>query len=294
MTPEQRIRIMSVLLTVILAACIYFSTNMNEHLQGTQTSHQGDIKKYDCVITINVHEKFDFLLKQLQNIRENVTCKYCIVINCNEAMYAECAQRIDELMSHVHVNDIAFQKRTHHGSLFRGIYQNMVYALGAIDFEYFIVASSRNMFANQLSLSDLLQLRLVLDKEHVNKIETANVDAYKTYTSWHWPNFFQSELATKCIEDGTAMYSSPHEGLCFSRKACAAIVEYLEARPSMRDDLFEFNGCVEEFALQTIAVAQGESFYYIGNGCCTNGPIPANDPGSFVKRFMYKVERLIT
>ena len=39
-------------------------------------------EKYDIVFSINVHEKYDFLLKQLNNIQKYVKCNYCIVLNC--------------------------------------------------------------------------------------------------------------------------------------------------------------------------------------------------------------------
>lgn len=293
MTPDQRIRIMIVILGLILVACIYFTTNMNEELQGTRVSHQGpDTKKYDCVISINVHERFDFLMKQLQNIKENVHCKYCIVLNCNQEMYDLCQKNIDELATHVHAHDIAFNKQTHHGSLTRGIYTNMVYMLQSVDFEYFIVASSRSMFTNQLSLGDLHSMKLVIDKEHVNRIDTNVDDVYKTYETWHWPNFFGTLLAKKYIANKTPLYSSPHEGLCFTRKGCEQIVGFLEGHADIRDNLFQHDGCVEEFSLQSIAMAQGESFFYIGNGCCTDGIIGPNAPHSELKRFMYKMPRV--
>jgi hypothetical protein len=45
---------------------------------------------YDCVISINIHENVNFLLKQLDNINNNVKCNYCIILNCNNFMYEEC------------------------------------------------------------------------------------------------------------------------------------------------------------------------------------------------------------
>jgi hypothetical protein len=89
---------------------------------------------YDCIITINVHEKIDFLLKQLANIKEYVGCNYAIILNCNDYMYEECNKiksnnnvehRRKELFHNVHINEEVINKSRNHGSLTHGIYSNM-------------------------------------------------------------------------------------------------------------------------------------------------------------------------
>jgi len=47
------------------------------------------MKEVDIVISINVHEKIDFLIKQLQNIDEYVHYDYIVIINPNKYMYNE-------------------------------------------------------------------------------------------------------------------------------------------------------------------------------------------------------------
>ena len=66
---------------------------------------------------------------------------------------------------------------------------------------------------------------------------------------------------------------------------------FLNMNLDIKDDLFNFNNCVEEFSLQTISANFGEPFYYIGNGCCKEGAINTNGPESEILKFMYKTKR---
>ena len=43
--------------------------------------------KYNIVFSINVHEKPEFLLTQLKNIKEYVDTNYVVILNCNKNMY---------------------------------------------------------------------------------------------------------------------------------------------------------------------------------------------------------------
>ena len=43
----------------------------------------------DIIFSINVHEKKDFLIKQIKNINDYVSLDYIIVINANEYMFNE-------------------------------------------------------------------------------------------------------------------------------------------------------------------------------------------------------------
>ena len=43
----------------------------------------------DIIFSINVHEKKNFLIKQIKNINDYVSLDYIIVINANKYMYNE-------------------------------------------------------------------------------------------------------------------------------------------------------------------------------------------------------------
>lgn len=47
------------------------------------------MKKVDVIISINVHEKINFLIKQITNIEKYVLLDYIIIINANKQMYHE-------------------------------------------------------------------------------------------------------------------------------------------------------------------------------------------------------------
>lgn len=40
-------------------------------------------------MSINVHEKPDFLMRQLENIKSFVTSEFVIILNCNDYMFNE-------------------------------------------------------------------------------------------------------------------------------------------------------------------------------------------------------------
>jgi len=239
-------------------------------------------RNIDCVISINVHEKFPFLLKQLQNLKDNVSFSYAVILNCNEYMLNECKANV--LPENVFYYEESLEKNRYHGSLSEGIYRNMIYAIQNFNFEYFIVVSSRSLFDNNLSLADLKRLEQnpSAQKGHY---EQAN------YESWYWPNFSNTLLYKHYKENNLALHSSAHEGLVFTKRACEKIMQFLESKPEIKIDTFNFGGSVEEFALQTIAVNEGETFYYIGTGCCSYERINHLGPENSAFKFTYKVDR---
>ena len=262
-------------------------------------SFQEEKKHYDVIISINVHEKIDFLQKQLENIRENVKCKYAVILNCNYHMFNEC--NLIDLPNNIYIHNKILNKRTWHGSLTEGIYNNICYAIEHFKFDYFIVASSRNFFGNDMKLEHLNKLF------QTGKIYTYNSDnktwhnideiKVKDKNDWnekkntgHWSTFKRTLLLQYFINKNQELYSSPHEGLVFTEKCCVKIMNFLENNYDMKIDLFNFEYCVEEFALQTISMNLGEPYNYIGN-CCYNDQLEQNNYEGDIIRFMYKVNR---
>jgi len=267
------------LVLAIIAMMICRIRRMDEDFKGTND----DAHHYDCVISINVHEKPDFLKKQLENIEKNVSCKYAVVLNCNDTMFEECGKM--ELPSNVYIHPEPLNKSTWHGSLMHGIYNNMVYSLNNFRFDFFIVASSRNMFEN-----DLQDLNHVISYNKPYGHEDPRPWSEKKNT-WRWPILAETLLVKYVIENGHEPFLCPHEGLLFTGAGCEKIVEFLESHADIRDDLFIFNAPIEEFALQTISVMVGDNFYYIGNGCCTEQSNGTHGPSPSMLKYMFKVAR---
>jgi hypothetical protein len=239
-------------------------------------------KHYDCIISINVHEKFSFLLKQLKNIKENVKCKYAVILNCNEFMLNECKN--NELPEDVYVYPLPLEKRTTHGSLTHGIYNNMGHALENFTFDIFIVTSSRSMFDNDMKVENLKKLIELSSSEKKPYNE-------QEFTGWWWPLFSDTMLFQYYKEQNLGLHASAHEGLMFTENGCKTIVNFLEGHPEIKENLFTYEAGVEEFALQSITVNEGESFYYIGNGCCSEEPIGHLGAENDLFKFMYKTKR---
>lgn len=193
-------------------------------------------------------------------------------------MFDECNK--NKLPDNVYINNIILNKKKYHGSLTEGIYNNMLYALEYFTFKYFIICSSRNYFDNNMTLYDL---------DNVIKQPIHMIDY--NYTVWHWPTFINTKLAKFFINQNKKLYSSSHEGLLFTYSCIQKIVHFLENNLEIKNDLFNFEASVEEFALQSIAINIEDNFYYIGNGCCNNDHIKSNDENDELK-FMYKVDRI--
>ena len=289
MQQKRRYFIIVIILVTIIISCIQI-TNYREKMRGEKPSKMGSLKNYDCVFSINLHENFDFLLKQLQNMKENVRCTYCIIINCNDSMYEECRKRIKKLENFVYVNEIIINKQRFHGSLVEGIYENMVFAVSNMRFEYFIGCSSRNFFTNDMTIEDLRKLKLN-DREttvDTDIFDAASDEVDKRMDMWRWPSMRNTLLMKKILKEKKKYAISPHEGLCLPYPSCLKIVKFLQREEEIRKDLFQFSDCVEEFSLQTIALYCGEKFFYIGNGSTSKEKAPENSKTIF----MYKVKRV--
>jgi hypothetical protein len=223
----------------------------------------------DFVIVINVHENAPFLMKQLKNIQDHVS-NYIVILNCNQYMFHELK---NANLPNVVINPVTIEKNRFHGSLTHGIYSNLMFAQ-QYDFAYFIALSSRNLFYQRLSKKDIDNL---LPMDHSDNDPEKN--------EWFWPSFKKTKLAK--YYNNINLRSNPHEGLVFDSYTCKQIIQFLENHKDIKEDLFQFPTCVEEFALSTIAFHQGNGYYDIGHGTETQYTIPT-DP----KKYVYKTLRI--
>lgn len=251
--------------------------------------------KSDLVISINVHEKPEYLLNQVENINEYVSLNKKILLNCNEFMLEQMSDNPD-----VDVFPEPLSKRPFHGSLTHGIACNMSYALENYDFEYFLVLSSREFFYRKLESTSQI-LEHIVDERSIKtedvdfrmpnyypagnycKVKGGHADWLGSKGDvvdlWWWPKF-SSTMLYQYIEDNNLCFAhSMHEGMCFSRDTCESIINFFGDHQDIMNELFTFDGCVEEFALQSIASNYG-GFYYIGNGC-DNKSLEEVDPNKF-------------
>lgn len=233
-------------------------------------------KKISLIVSINVHEKYDFLLKQIENIKTHIKDDFVIVLNCNQYMLGEAKKY--GLPSYVYLNPNIIEKRRYHGSICKGIYSNMVWSLDNYDFTYFIILSSRTFFYRDITVADL-------NKFPKNEVQYMA----KNTVGWWWPRFRTTKLFKEFRMGGFAKCA--HEGLVFHSLACKDMVDYLTMHPKIRGDLFEHRSCVEEFALQTLSLKAGkmDGFRYIGRGMITE---TENKPPNDSDHFTYKIWRV--
>jgi len=232
----------------------------------------------DVVISVNVHEKVDFLYKQLENIKQYMKCSYVVVLNCNHYMYHELSS---VTLPNVFINPVILTKRTFSGTLTHGIYSNMQYAMNRFAFKYFLVLSSRNVFYQPLTLEILNKKQGIASC--IEEIE----HPVPNYTTWWWPEMVKTELAKYYFQRGKHLSKALHEGLVLHYFVCQNIIRFLESHPYIRLNLFMFPHCVEEFSFHTIAMNEvnPDNLYYgyfmINRTCETDYEVPT-DPEWFV------------
>lgn len=211
------------------------------------------MKEYlDLIISINVHEKPEYLKNQLLNINKFVKLNYKVILSCNEFMYENVIADQKSV-----INPEIINKKRFHGSLTKGIYSNMIFSLNNFNFKYFIVLSSREFFYRELNSIEDIE-KTIIEK----KLNDYSVN------NWHWPSFKKTKLFDYIKINNLYFSSSAHEGLTFDYKSCLYISDFLEKESDIREDIFNHNHCVEEFSLQTICCNYSD-FYNIGNGVST-------------------------
>ena len=258
-----------------------FNSGKTEHFSTTSN------KNIDLVFGINVHEKPEFLQKQIDNITKYVQGSHCIILSCNDYMNNQLKNYT--LPDTVIINPEVINKIHGQGTLTKGIVSNLYYAFNNVTFDYFIVLSSRNMFYKTISTNDIHILQNTCPSlEEFNKIRIKPFNSY----DWWWPNFRETLLAKYYLEKGYALYGSEHEGLCFSYNVCKNILNFFDANIEIRENLFLAKSCVEEFSLQTIAFNEynpdnGQYGYInLGQGVFNNCNQEATN------KFMCKINRI--
>lgn len=231
-------------------------------------------QRYDIAISINVHHKPMFLLEQLSNIKKYVKLSHVVILNCNHKMGIELQQF--DLGPDVVVNPEYIDKKRYHGSLLQGIVSNMKLALQNYIFDYFVIMSLRCRFYREINHS----FNVDVLSEVVNQRKHYDYDL----SSWHWPKMARSLLYKECVTRNWSLCASAHEGVCFDYKSCEFLLSFLESNTRITTDLFNFNYCVEEFALQSIC-SNFSDFFDLGNGCKTK---PLHQCSA--TRFIHKID----
>ena len=231
--------------------------------------------KKDIIISINVHEKPDFLLKQINNIKDYLKLNYVIILNCNDYMYKELTDKKE--FKDIILNPEVINKKRFTGTLLKGIYSNLELALNKYDFKYFLVLSSRNMFYNELTFDKCQKIKKI----------TGGYKIIDKCNNWHWPSFLKTELGKYMIKNNWILSCNAHEGLMLDITLCNTVMIFFQ-KNNFKENLFNWNHVVEEFALQCICINRKGYYYNIGNGIYThlNPYLLPND------KYVYKILRI--
>jgi hypothetical protein len=235
------------------------------------------------IFSINTHENLAFLRKQIEDIEANVSLDFVIIINANDLMYNEISNSdLLKTKPNVVLYPEPINKIHNHGTLTKGIYLNMEYAVKNYEFEYFIVLSSRNLFYNKLHEGNYKEIPRICEGATYSSLNK---------NEWHWSIFLQAKLSQHIIENDWVFCRSyeHHEGITFDYISSAKIVDFLNKNEDIKEDLFNFDWGIEEFALHTIALNLTGYYYQIGNW--TNGDDFANIHNLPSDRFVYKTFR---
>ena len=226
------------------------------------------------IVSINVHEKPQFLMKQIENIATHIKCKFIIILNCNDYMNTA----LQSLPPNVVVNPEIINKKWGTGSIVQGIYSNLCYANKNYTYDFFLILSSRNLFFRPLQIAD------IVEKQQHTDI------ALLTFPRWyHWPKVRKSALAKHYMEKGKSLYRTAHEGLVFPHHVCITIEKFMKAHPSIKNDTFIYPAVLEEFTLQNIAIHESTNpFVIIGRGAMETLLAP---PADDTTHFVYKTVR---
>jgi len=223
----------------------------------------------DIIISINVHEKPEFLLKQINNINQYVKLKHKIILNCNTYMYNYLTSKnnaflIENNLNNIVINPEILDKSYNCGLICKGIFKNLKYSFDNFNFKFFIVMSSREFFLNKLEKEEQMFL---YDVKLNNERLKSYVDFHKNYekNDWGYPQIKTTKLFKHVVENNWFIGTSPHEGLAFNKLTALNILNFNDNNNFILEEVFNKHGfSYEEFTLQTLAINLG-TFYYIGN-----------------------------
>ena len=195
------------------------------------------------LVTINVHEKPEFIRKHIDNIKTRLCCKCIVLLNTNDAMKSALAHTDLEQ----YCNPVPITKERFHGSLLQGICENIKHAIkSSLQFDYVLVLSSRSFFRYNTNLQDLEASLGRLEPPSCpfarwSSSKTSAVYECDTIDAWHWKAFKSTVIGQKY----DALVGGPHEGLFFPKEACTHLCD-------LDPEIFSTEMCVEEFVIQTV------------------------------------------
>tara|TARA_S200000501_G_scaffold312300_1_gene303320 strand:+ start:250 stop:1125 length:876 start_codon:yes stop_codon:yes gene_type:complete len=246
----------------------HFKNNNNENY----------ISTFDILISINVHEKLDFLIEQLENIHYFTNhLNVCVIYNCNKIMLQELTKANFNFFKNIKIiiNPESIEKKRWHGSLCKGIIKNMEYVINNnIKFKHFIIISSRNILKAKIELSVIEEKykfyfekiseltkdnrRFYFNKHHKFYICDGTIQDYwhgdMTPTRyWFWGKMKNTIWFKNLNKKVDFFIGGRHEGLCIPYDIIIKIVDFCKNNNDIMDCCYKYNIALEEAIPQTLS-----------------------------------------
>ena len=127
---------------------------------------------------------------------------------------------------------------------------------------------------------------IVREIDLINDIIKNNYKFQNSYTydnldknTWYWTDI-KKTLLFKYLKDNNKKFTKIcSEGLTLNYNSCEKILNFMDKFPKIKDDIFNFNSCMEEFALQCITINHNEPLYHLGiyhTHLCNEKDLPKN------------------
>jgi hypothetical protein len=158
-------------------------------------------------------------------------------------------------------------------------------ALSNYNFKYFVVLSSRTFFYNNVNVN-------VFDI--CEKITKTNGISYNELNKngQHWKRILKTNLSEYLKNNNLKFMQGPHEGLVLDKKICHHVMDFLNNNKSIKNNLFCYDSCVEEFSFQSIALIYGE-YININSWIDTSTMKKNNSKLEFPEnKYVYKLKRV--
>ena len=205
------------------------------------------------ILSVNLNSD-KFIDEQLKNIREHLSYEYQIVLNCDEKMHELIENKKYE---NVCVNPIAINKKRFHGTLFRGVYENIRYSCLNYKFDYFIVLSSRSFFFRKLN-NETIKTFYDDNKRydaHHSEFRPKTPLERKQWPRWMWSAFRKSEFYAYLRKHSYNFQKKMHEGLLLTRKNCEDLICFFDQNDELYNSVIDAKNLpMEEIVIQTLLI----------------------------------------
>jgi hypothetical protein len=202
------------------------------------------------------------VIAQLKNIHYFYNrYKYVVVYNTDptfvnqfflNSKFTDLSKSLGELEKVIVINPVIFFKQRFHGTVTKGIMENLKYVLDMdYKFRYFVVLSSKNMFNKCIPPATIDEL---INKNEKEYSAVAPVFKDKEFI-WHWGRFYKySHLFIEhCRNNNWMLNPADHEGLVFPYDTCVLIRQFWKDHKDIYDNACSALTCVEEYIPFTLA-----------------------------------------